>query len=61
MFKNISKLGANLSKSQQQEINGGGPILVSTCGGDGQFIYQDGIKVCCFQPGEYLGQGTYIC
>ncbi len=63
MFKNISKLGKNLNKSQQQEINGGfkkGPIGTE-CGGDGSFIFQDEIKVCCFQPGKFLGQGTYIC
>ncbi len=63
MFKNISKLGKDLNKSQQQQINGGSNLSLvgKVCGGDGSFIYQDGVKVCCFQPGKFLGQGTYIC
>lgn len=59
MLKNISKLGASLSKTEQKEVNGGA-ISLPTCGGDGSFIYQDDVKVCCYQPGNY-GEGTYIC
>ncbi len=62
MFKNISKLGEILNKSQQQEVNGGIDFPIGkVCGGDGSFIHQNGVKVCCFQPGKFLGQGTYIC
>lgn len=45
-----------LSKDDQKQINGSArPTL--QCGGDGSFIYQDGKKVCCYQPWS----GQYIC
>lgn len=63
MLTNISKLGKNLSKSQQQEINGGrldrvGSIVIDfPCGGDGSFIFENNVKVCCYIPAE----GIYYC
>ncbi|WP_408024092.1 hypothetical protein [Tenacibaculum sediminilitoris] len=45
-----------LTKETLKSINGG--VRIPTrCGGDGSFIYQDGIKVCCYQPST----GYYIC
>ncbi|MGG8494928.1 hypothetical protein ACQY1Q_00800 [Tenacibaculum sp. TC6] len=45
-----------LNKTTLQNIKGG--IKVPTkCGGDGSYIYQNGVKVCCYQPAT----GNYIC
>lgn len=62
MLKNINEFGKTLTKSQQQEINGGDDrfIPITVCGGDGSFIYEDGVKVCCYVPDRFFG-GTYIC
>ncbi|WP_188112101.1 hypothetical protein [Aquimarina sp. RZ0] len=45
-----------LSKNEQQDINGG-IGLGNFCGGDGSFIFVDGVKVCCFVSFE----DGYIC
>ncbi|TYP75296.1 hypothetical protein [Aquimarina intermedia] len=45
-----------LSKNDQQKI-GGSASSSRPCGGDGSFIYQNGEKVCCYQPWS----GQYIC
>ncbi len=62
MLKKISNLkGAkDLTKNAQKNINGGlnkFPIWPTSCGGDGSFIFQNGIKVCCYVP----SQNWYIC
>lgn len=61
MLKNISNLkGAkDLTKNAQKNINGGirFPIRPTTCGGDGSFIFQNGVKVCCYIPST----GYYLC
>lgn len=57
MFKNISKLGISLNADQQKTIKGGLKLIEFPCGGDGSFIYQNDVKVCCYQPAD----GTYIC
>ncbi|MBG6129444.1 hypothetical protein IWQ47_001253 [Aquimarina sp. EL_43] len=45
-----------LSKDKQKSIDGSaGPSR--PCGGDGSFIYVDGVKVCCYLPWS----GQYIC
>ncbi|PKV51416.1 hypothetical protein ATE84_3501 [Aquimarina sp. MAR_2010_214] len=45
-----------LSKNEQKNIDGGAG-LSSPCGGDGSFIYVDGVKVCCYIPSS----GLYLC
>ncbi|WGH76456.1 hypothetical protein P8625_04660 [Tenacibaculum tangerinum] len=45
-----------LPKTTLQKINGGGKFI-EECGGDGSFIYQNGRRVCCYQPST----GYYIC
>ncbi len=45
-----------LSKNEQKNINGG-VGLDRRCGGDGSFIFVNGVKVCCFEPWS----GLYIC
>ncbi len=42
-----------LSKKEQKSIAAGS----SSCGGDGSFIFVNGVKVCCFDPWS----GLYIC
>lgn len=45
-----------LSKNEQKNIAGGaGPSR--RCGGDGSFIFVNGVKVCCYIPWS----GSYIC
>ncbi|WP_075344278.1 hypothetical protein [Tenacibaculum agarivorans] len=63
MFSNIRNLGKSLSKADQKEVNGGLDFLQPICGGDGSFIYQGGVKVCCYvpNPNPRFGGGTYIC
>ena len=43
-----------LSKDEQKTLNGG---IGLACGGDGSFIFVNGVKVCCFDPWS----GLYIC
>ncbi len=43
-----------LSKDEQKTVNGG---IDRPCGGDGSFIFVNGVKVCCFEPWS----GLYIC
>jgi hypothetical protein len=61
MLKNILKLeGAQkLSSSQQKEINGGACIGCGPkkCGGDGSFIFVNGVKTCCYLPAT----NNYLC
>jgi hypothetical protein len=56
MLKNILKLeGAQkLSKKEQKGINGGQEVA---CGGDGSFIFVNGVKTCCYVPKLH----SYIC
>ena len=47
-----------LTKITLQKIKGGIRIPVPTeCGGDGSYIYQNGVKVCCYRPAT----NDYIC
>ncbi|CAM1365882.1 conserved hypothetical protein [Tenacibaculum litoreum] len=47
-----------LTKTTLKNIKGGGPFpFPKECGGDGSYIYQDGVKVCCYQPSTM----NYIC
>ena len=59
MLKNILKLqGAQkLSKDEQKSINGGSTPRATTCGGDGAFIFVNGVKTCCYLPAT----NNYFC
>lgn len=48
-----------LTKTALKNIKGGAvPFpFPKTCGGDGSFIYQNGVKVCCYRPATM----DYIC
>ncbi|MCB0375906.1 MAG: hypothetical protein KDD04_08310 [Sinomicrobium sp.] len=45
-----------LSKNEQKSISGG-IGTIKKCGGDGSYIFVNGVKVCCYIPSN----GTYIC
>ncbi|KIX21013.1 hypothetical protein SY27_09565 [Flavobacterium sp. 316] len=61
MLKSILELKGTqkLSKKEQKTISGGiGPIYEDKrCGGDGSFIFVNGVKTCCYIP----SQNNYIC
>jgi hypothetical protein len=72
MLKKILKLdGAQqLSSDEQKSINGGArpcyyladgtrycPPPPGSCGGDGSFIFVNGVKTCCYLPAT----NNYLC
>ncbi|KIX21012.1 hypothetical protein SY27_09560 [Flavobacterium sp. 316] len=67
MKKSILKLKGSqeLTKKEQKSINGGIRIPIpgdpieepKSCGGDGSFIYVNGVKTCCYIPYN----NTYFC
>ncbi|WP_428740342.1 hypothetical protein [Tenacibaculum sp.] len=44
-----------LTKATLKNVKGG--VRPTQCGGDGSYIYQNGVKVCCYQPSTM----NYIC
>ena len=59
MLKKILKVeGAQkLTNNEQKAINAGSLVNPKRCLGDGSFIFQIGVKVCCYLPAT----NNYLC